>query len=95
MKIPTQWANNDVLAPAQWSGQSKNPAQWANNGAKNPTQYTPVGKSPAAWGPTSNGRQTYFYNDPDMTYNSVFVDYNYLVNGNQSNQLGVTKWGAA
>jgi hypothetical protein len=93
-KNPTTWANNDVKPPANWTPATKPIASWADNVTKHPALYTPVTKNADSWG-HSTALQTYFYDDANITYDSVLTEYNYLVNNNQLDQKGVTLWSAA
>jgi hypothetical protein len=90
---PTNWSNNDVKPPASWSGVAKGVANWANNITKVPAVFTQRTKSVDAWGVNYQRAQTYYYNDSNMIYNDPNVQYNYLLNSNQSNQKLITRWG--
>jgi hypothetical protein len=92
MRIPTPWSNNDVKTPASFSPVPRVSSQWTNNDVKVPAVFIPTEKSHDAWGVNFQAPQTYFYNDPHITYNSSLVAYNYLVNANQLNQRNRTLW---
>jgi hypothetical protein len=92
-KNVTQWANNDVKTPAQYTPATKNAALWTGDITKNLTAYTPRTKSLDSWN-QEHALQTYFY-DSNFSYDSDLTDYDYLVNSNNFNQRGQTAWSPA
>lgn len=92
MRAPTTWINNDVKSPAPWTAPNKGQAAWANNDVKTPVQYATTGKQKNAWGVNYGPQQTYFYDDPTMTYDDSMHQYDYLVNPNTLNQRNRTVW---
>lgn len=95
-KNPTQWFNNDVKNPTQYTAVGKNATTWANNDVKPATLWANGDiKPPTGWQPTSNGVQTFYYDDSNITYDMTNINYDTLVTGNQLNELGLTHWSAA
>ena len=93
-KSLTPWGNNNTKNPTQVTPVPKHAAQWANDIAKTPTRYALKGKNTSGWSP-EHALQTYYYDDPKLTYDSPLSLYNYLVNTNTSNQRGQTAWSAS
>lgn len=93
-KSLTPWGSNINKNPTQVTPVSKNAAQWSGDIVKNPTQYNRTGKNDSGWSP-EKALQTYYYDDPKLTYDSPLSLYNYLVNTNTSNQRGQTAWSAS
>ena len=90
-KSVTSW-NSSSKGTSPWATVTKSGSAWVNSATKSVTTYSQAVKNSDQWGIKFQAPQTYFYNDATITYNSVFDEYNYLVNNNTITPANQTSW---